>query len=340
MLPGIARTARDPRPPDPLMSNDLRCLRWLTRLHLYNPSTWQAAKADMTRDYYQSVADFNLASWHLLRLPQWTVPGSFAVADPDMMHLIHVDVLRLGRHMAAFPSESKHDPTDCVPGHAELCRRLERILYVLGGLYKATRYVQGFNELLAPIYYVLVFSSDLFDTEDQIEAIAFHCLHALLSTTNLHEMFTTQDNSSLLLRQLRRFERLILRHLPRVGLVIRKLQIHPLCYCFRWFSLLFAQDHRLVDVVKLWDELLDSDDIVESAFYVGLGHLKQMEERLNKPNSGATMRVLQRADECDLTKAMELAAGFWSADREREGGWWVTRVLYRAQWLLGEWWVK
>jgi hypothetical protein len=214
---------------------------------------------------------------------------------------------------------------------------MERVLYTLGVLYRTMRYVQGFNELLAPIYFVLTFSGGFVETEDDVEAIAFHCLHALLTQTRLHELFTTQDGSSILLHRLRQFDRLLERHLPNVHHIVRGLGIHPLCYCFRWFSLLFAQEHAIEDVVVLWTDLFARiDDIVEGVFYVGLGHIKQMENRLDPKDHPTTVRVLQSTQDCDMRKAMEVAEEFRREDTEIriEQRGWVSRVVYRATALL------
>jgi hypothetical protein len=60
----------------------------------------------MFDDYFASVDSLHTADWHTRQLPAWSVPVSFPVQDQAMMHIIHVDVVRLGRVIAAFPSVS------------------------------------------------------------------------------------------------------------------------------------------------------------------------------------------------------------------------------------------
>jgi hypothetical protein len=218
---------------------------------------------------------------------------------------------------------------------------MERILYILGSICHTTKYIQGFNELLAPLYCVLLRAESLFDGDDEVEAVAFHLLHALLTQTRLSELFTTQDSSSVLLHRLAQFESLVDRHVPAVADVIRHFRIHPMCYAFRWFSLLFAQDHEFDEVIGLWDEAFERiDAIMDFILYVGVGHLRQMEGKLNLKSSSETMKVLQKARDCDLKEAMRIALELWNRDCEeekKEWNSWREALVSYASLLWGFW---
>jgi hypothetical protein len=309
--------------PDSLDSAAARCIDWLSRLALYHSDRWSTEKSAMKSAYFSLAAVGDLSGWHEEKVPNWTSPDFFTVPDPEMLNLVHFDVVRLSRLIEHFPP---HTPA--------LWRRIERVLYILGSLSHTTKYVQGFNEILAPIFCVLLRGKILFEDDDEIEAVAFHALHSLLTQTRLSDFFTTQDGSLILLYRLRQFERLVERHLPATSAIIRQFKIHPMCYCFRWLSLLFAQDHPLDEVVMLWDELFARIDwIVDYAMYVALGHLSQMEEKLDKGSSSCTMHVLQNGQACDLKLALETAETLWEADstaQKTETTIWMPAVLSSA----------
>jgi hypothetical protein len=304
--------------PDP---STARCLSWLSHLGIYQSDHWSTDRPSLTTEYFSFASAYEMSDFHLKEIPAWTTPEFFSVPDPLMLNLIHFDVIRLSRLFSYFPP---HGP--------ELLRRMERVLYILGSVCRPTKYIQGFNELLGPLYLVILRARNFFANDDEIEAMAFHSLHSLLTQTRLSDLFTTEDGSSVLLHRLSQFERMVERHLPEVAVVINKFRIHPMCYCFRWFSLLFAQDHPLEEVLALWDEAFARIDwIVEFSMYVGLGHLKQMEQNFVGASHSGVMRVLQNARACDLDMAMNTGTQFWQSDTQKRTTskrWATTLISY------------
>jgi hypothetical protein len=295
---------------------DARCLTWLAALHIHprKPDEWSAQRGHMTTSYLGCVSEEGLERWTDVVLPHCTAAEDLSVANPVMMNVIHADVVRLGRSFPLFDVDHEscdHSP-DSICRYQILCRRFERILYVMGSVYRTMRYIQGFNELLVPLYYVLIKAPSLFESDDEIEATAFHCLHSLISMTSLAELYATQDSSSNLLRRLFQFEELVQKHFPNAYSIIKIHRVHPACYCFKWFSLMFTQDHELLEVIELWDVLLTHVDcLVDYLFLVGLGHVKQMQNRLDAKDSSTTIHALQDAWKCNLKVAIRDAEQIW-----------------------------
>jgi hypothetical protein len=292
-------TVQNSRPAGRLSSQTTRCAIWLSHLQLYEVTTWSAQKGAMLRSYFESVAVLGLSNWHN--------SSQSAVPDPSMMQLIRSDVVRLSRN---------DDEFDC--DLTVMRRRLERILYVIGSSLP-TRYVQGLNELLLPLDYVLTHSDPLFENDGEIEATAFHALHKLVTQTNLRDFFLIGSSSAVLLRRLNAFEDLVAQRLPEVAAVVRKFGIHPMCYCFKWFSVMFAQEHPLQQILALWDDVFERiEDVTRYLFDVGLAHLEQMQGQLAMGNMSRTVMVLQRASACDLDAADERARALWDRDKDAQ----------------------
>jgi hypothetical protein len=97
---------------------------------------------------------------------------------------------------------------------------------------------------------------------------------------------------------------------------------------------LFAQEYLWDDLVILWDEIFARiDEIIDYVMYVGIGHLKQMDDWMDISSLSHTMSVLLNAAECDLRATMRLAGELWRADDVKDARGsrpWVTALLSYA----------
>ncbi|KAF5934958.1 hypothetical protein HYC85_026087 [Camellia sinensis] len=147
-------------------------------------------------------------------------------------------------------------------GESSLSRKnreaMRNILLLFAKLNPEIRYVQGMNEVLAPIFYV--FSTD---TDEQnaanAEADSFSCFVRLLSDSVDH--FCQQlDNSSVgihstlsrLSELLKANDEELWRHLEYTT------KVDPQFYGFRWITLLLTQEFDLHSVMRIWDTLLSN----------------------------------------------------------------------------------
>ena len=86
--------------------------------------------------------------------------------------------------------DEHYDGGTGLPSHHQMA--LTRVLFVFARLNPGIRYVQGMNEVLAPIYYVFKLDPCA-DSSAEAEADAFWCFHALMST--LRDVYdVTQDD--------------------------------------------------------------------------------------------------------------------------------------------------
>lgn len=82
---------------------------------------------------------------------------------------------------------------------------------------------------------------------------------------------------------------------PRIWARLEKLKIDPFYYCFRWMTLLFAQDFALFDTLRIWESIFSCEHrmqfmcyfaisiiitakkfILENEFVEVLGHLQNI----------------------------------------------------------------
>ncbi|KAJ6381136.1 hypothetical protein OIU77_029931 [Salix suchowensis] len=135
---------------------------------------------------------------------------------------------------------------------------MRNILLLFAKLNPAICYVQGMNEVLAPILYV--FSTD---TDEQnalnAEADSFSCFVRLLSDSVDH--FCQQlDNSPVgILSTLSRLAKLLKENDEELWKHLEfTTQVKPQFYAFRWITLLLSQEFNFPSILRIWDSLLSN----------------------------------------------------------------------------------
>jgi hypothetical protein len=136
---------------------------------------------------------------------------------------------------------------------------LLRIMFVYAKLHPDIRYVQGMNEILAPLYFVFAQDPDP-DFAANSEADCFFCFSNLMA--EIKDRFLNQlDNVSSgsfsnvdeMMYFLRQCDPELCEHLDRNG-------VDPRFYAFRWLTLLLSQEFPLPDVLRIWDSLFADPD--------------------------------------------------------------------------------
>lgn len=296
------------------------CKRWLTHLGIYttDKNEWANRRTEMVEQYTDFIQFLGLSDWHTLHVPKRKIDFK-ELPNPKLMNQIHADVVRTGHHIYSLPkapinSDKVHKSKSIYDYDVHL-RRLERILYSIGTTYHTLSYMQGFNELLLPLYYVNLSAKSLFENAFEVECVTFYCLHSLLSNTQLNELYTTQDNSSLLLHQLTKYESVLEAHLPRAYAIIKKHNIHPLLYSFKWFSILFAQEYALKDILVLWDSIFKHfDKLLDYVFLIGIARISFVEKKLDENNLHQTISTLQNIEQHNINEVIDYADSFWKQD--------------------------
>ncbi|RCI05519.1 hypothetical protein CU098_011311 [Rhizopus stolonifer] len=145
---------------------------------------------------------------------------------------------------------------------------IERILFIYAKLNPGVGYVQGMNEILAPIYYVFAAKTAEDDPESQAyaEADAFFVFTTLVSDVRDHfvrsldQDATTGINATMwrMSQRLAWFDRPLFRDLS-------KKDVKEQYYAFRWITVLCSQEWDLPDVIRLWDSILADRGMQEAS---------------------------------------------------------------------------
>ncbi|CAO3600272.1 unnamed protein product [Absidia cylindrospora] len=135
---------------------------------------------------------------------------------------------------------------------------IERILFMYAKLNPGIGYVQGMNELVAPIYYV--FANDTSPTlagQVHAEADTFFAFTILMGDVRDHFVRSLdQDASTGIHGTLFRLQQRLAWYDKPLWRDLQRKNVKEPYYAFRWITVLFTQEWNLPDVIRLWDSLL------------------------------------------------------------------------------------
>ncbi|KAL4442855.1 hypothetical protein ABPG74_010744 [Tetrahymena malaccensis] len=191
------------------------------------------------------------------------------------------------------------------------CDVLSRILFIYAKLNQGIQYVQGMNEVLAPIYYV--FQNErafpLFQEEGflQIEADTFFCFIKVMGFLKDRFMRQMDECQQGIKKQCQEFNSYLKAYDNDLWFHFQKLQIDPQYYSLRWLLLLYTQEFQLNDVTRLWDTLLSRKNILTYAFYIGLAILQINRTLFLDEDFAIVMTSLQKIEKMNILQIISEA---------------------------------
>ncbi|XP_031252647.1 TBC domain-containing protein C1952.17c-like isoform X1 [Pistacia vera] len=185
---------------------------------------------------------------------------------------------------------------------------MRNILLLFSKLNPAIRYVQGMNEVLAPLYYV--FSTDP-DEQNAVnaEADSFCCFVRLLSDSVDH--FCQQlDNSAVgILSTLSRLSELLKANNEELWHHLEVTnKVKPQFYAFRWITLLLTQEFNFQSILRIWDSFLSNPfGVQDMLLRVCCAMLLCIRSRLLSGDFAANLKLLQHYPEINIEYLLQVA---------------------------------
>ncbi|KAL6613974.1 hypothetical protein ACP70R_036244 [Stipagrostis hirtigluma subsp. patula] len=188
---------------------------------------------------------------------------------------------------------------------------LKNVLIIFAKLNAGIRYVQGMNEILAPLYFV--FRSDP-DDKNAVwnkfaEADSFFCFVELLS--GFRDNFCQKlDNSAVgirgtlskLMQLLAKYDGELQHHLEITT------EVNPQFYAFRWITLLLTQEFNFADTIHIWDTLLsDPDGPQETLLRICCAMLILVRKRLLAGDFTSNLKLLQNYPPTNISHLLYVA---------------------------------
>ncbi|KAH8853430.1 TBC1 domain family member 13 [Schistosoma japonicum] len=170
---------------------------------------------------------------------------------------------------------------------------IERILYVYYKTHVSQGYVQGMNEIIAPIYYVFATDPDE-SWRKYAEMDTFYCFNNLM--TEIHPNFIRKLDGSHeagLGGQMKILSNLLLKFDSNLSKHFQKIELVPEHFAFRWLSLLLAREFMLPDVLLLWDTLFSDPHRFNLLPYVCCSMLIGIRDQLLKADFPTAVQLVQ-----------------------------------------------
>ncbi|XP_039122842.1 TBC1 domain family member 13 [Dioscorea cayenensis subsp. rotundata] len=236
---------------------------------------------------------------HPLSLGKTSVWNQF-FQDTEIIEQIDRDVKRTHPDMHFFSGDSSFAKSNQ--------ESLKNILIVFAKLNPGIRYVQGMNEVLAPLFYVFRNDPDE-NNAAAAEADSFFCFVELLS--GFRDNFCQKlDNSVVGIRStITKLSQLLKKH---DGELWRHLEIttkvNPQFYAFRWITLLLTQEFNFADSLQIWDTLLsDPEGPQETLLRICCAMLILVRRRLLAGDFTSNLKLLQKYPSTNISHLLYVA---------------------------------
>lgn len=169
---------------------------------------------------------------------------------------------------------------------------IRRILFLYAKLNPGVSYVQGMNEVLAPIYYVNASDPDE-EWARHAEADSFFCFTNLMS--EMRDVFTkTLDKTDHGVHSaMARLMELLARLDPALHGALAVNGVDVQFFAFRWMTLLLSQEFELPDVIRIWDPFFADPRRWEFMFYFCCAMMMLIREELLEADFAESLKLLQ-----------------------------------------------
>ena len=163
--------------------------------------------------------------------------------------------------------------------HADV---IVRILFIYSYFFPDLSYVQGMNEIIAPIYYIFSFDKT-YGVEPSIENIeadtfwTFNCLMAQVKDIFNREKDDKDIGLSGKVKRLKLMLKIVDSQLYEH---FEKYKLEYSTFAYRWFILFFSQEFLMIDILRLWDYIFAQEDKFLNCYFISLAVLLLKKDEL------------------------------------------------------------
>jgi len=189
---------------------------------------------------------------------------------------------------------------------------LARILLLYARLNPGVQYVQGMNELCAPLYYLFI--QDPLGSQ-HAEADTFFCFSLVMSDMRDAFVKSLDHEDDGMFGRVKHFSTLLQEKDHEVWNHLSTEKVEPLFYAVRWLMLMLTQDLEMPDIFRVWDTLL-SDLARPHPFllYICVAMVILVREALLAGDFSDCLKLLQRYPPTAIDDILRLAQRLRSDD--------------------------
>jgi Rab-GTPase-TBC domain len=187
---------------------------------------------------------------------------------------------------------------------------LERILFTYGQYHPGIRYVQGMNEIVSVLYYVLARDAHI-EWSRHAEADAYCLLETIMS--DLRDVFVPAlDNEDTGIQgRLQALEILLRKHDVQLYEHLRDVGIDTSFFAIRWWTTLLSREFLLPDTIRLWDSMLSSTHKDNFLRYVCITMVILIRDDLLQTDFSHGLRLLQAYPSTHMDRLLDASRALW-----------------------------
>ena len=163
--------------------------------------------------------------------------------------------------------------------HADV---IVRLLFIYSTFFPDISYVQGMNEIIAPIYYIFSFDKTYgVETNiENIEADTFWTFNSLMSKIGDNFNREKDNENTGISTKIKKLKKMLQILDLQLFEHFDKFKVEYYTFAYRWFILFFSQEFLMIDILRLWDFLFAPDDKYFNCYFVSLAVLELKREEL------------------------------------------------------------
>ena len=188
------------------------------------------------------------------------------------------------------------------------CDVIERILYIYSKLNKDIGYVQGMNELIAPIYYC--FCIDTTEKLENIEADSFWCFTLLMK--DIKKLFLKENDNKKggIFDKLYILELIISKLQGDIYKILKNNNVSIFNFAFSWINLFFSQEFLMPDTLRLWDIIFSEKDRFSFVYFFCMAILEYKKEKIKYKDFSDIITEIRDLQNENIEKIIHMAINF------------------------------
>ena len=208
--------------------------------------------------------------------------------DNELYINIKKDILRTKSNMNFVSMISKNDESN-----ADI---MNRILFIYAKIHPDVCYVQGMNDLLAPLYYCFSIDNNP-QNKNYIEADSYITFENLMEIIKKIFIRKLDDEPGGINYRLNEINYLLKILDYELYLHLIKNNIKMDFFAFRWMTLFFTQEFEMPDILRIWDSILGNGDIFEFLYLLILATIEIKKNDIMKEKMSGIMMIVQNLED-------------------------------------------
>jgi hypothetical protein len=170
--------------------------------------------------------------------------------------------------------------------------KMSRILFIFAKMNPKIKYVQGFNEICATLYYV--FANDVYNNWNKYaEEDTYYCFTLLIN--EIRDLYISEKDGTIdgMIGNLEYVDKLLKRYDVNLFNMLQSMKLFTSYFAIRWISCIFCREFDLLDSIRIWDSYLADNNRKEFISFFATTMIMEKKDFLEHGNFASNLTLLQ-----------------------------------------------